>query len=235
MKPTISVVIAAYNEEVYIPVTLAAIRNQTHKDFQLIVVDNNSTDTTAHIAKKFGATVIREKQQGYVHALNTGMHRAKGDIIVVTDADTVVPPAWLEQMRSVFDSDPAVAVVAGSLRFNTSSSFINLSVRISYDLFMRFQMGIKKPNVCGGCMAIRRDVFRKINGLNTDFQIGADVGMGIAALKHGKVIYVPGIWVVTSHRRWKKSMHKQFISYARAYINVVWKNKPVKQAQNAIR
>ena len=63
-SPAISVVIPAFNEEKYLPACLEALKKQTFKNYELIVVDNNSTDKTAQIAKKFGARVVKEKKQG---------------------------------------------------------------------------------------------------------------------------------------------------------------------------
>jgi len=85
LKKKVSVVIPAYNEE-------KAIK-KTVKDFskpyidEIIVVDNNSTDRTAEIAKKTGAKVVKETCQGYGYALRRGMKEAKGDIIILTEGD----------------------------------------------------------------------------------------------------------------------------------------------------
>jgi glycosyltransferase involved in cell wall biosynthesis len=81
----VSVVIPAYNEEMAI--------GKTVKDFskiyvdEIIVVDNNSTDKTGIIAKKFGAKVVNEKKQGYGHAIIRGLKETNGDIIILTEGD----------------------------------------------------------------------------------------------------------------------------------------------------
>ncbi|MBI1863307.1 glycosyltransferase family 2 protein [Candidatus Microgenomates bacterium] len=231
--PPFSIVIAAYNEEDYLEATLAAIRRQTIPDYELIVVDNASRDKTAEIAKHYGAKVIREIKQGYVYALNTGLKSATGDILVVTDADTILPPHCLAEIQRAFK--PGVVALTGGLRYNTSSPIINNLVRHTYHAFIWLHFLIDKPHLTGSCMAIRREVFEKIGGLNTDLKVGADVGMGLAARKYGRVVYVPRIAATASHRRWKSNGLTSMRRYIQAYINVVWRNKPTDHSLTPVR
>src|SRR4029077_2365310 len=97
-QPRVSVVVPAYNEEKNLPLALASLLNQELKDFELIVVDNGSTDETPVIAKKLGARVIGENRRGVAHARQAGFLSSKGGIIATTDADTVVPPDWLSRI-----------------------------------------------------------------------------------------------------------------------------------------
>jgi len=92
MRPIISIIVPAYNEEKYLPKCLWAL---THQDFKLpyeiIVVDNNSADKTKKIAKKFGARVVFEKKKGLLKARDKGIKSARAELIAITDADTLVP------------------------------------------------------------------------------------------------------------------------------------------------
>ncbi len=89
-----SVIVPAYNEEKLIAKTLSslnkAIANAKFSG-ELIVVDNNSTDKTAQIARDYGATVVFEEKRQIAKARNAGANRAKGNFLFFTDADTVVP------------------------------------------------------------------------------------------------------------------------------------------------
>jgi glycosyltransferase involved in cell wall biosynthesis len=73
----ISVIIPAFNEEKFLGNCLFSLKEQNFKDFGIIVVDNNSTDKTAEIAKKFGAILVSEKNQGVAFARNRGVQRNK--------------------------------------------------------------------------------------------------------------------------------------------------------------
>ncbi|MFC1697403.1 glycosyltransferase family 2 protein [Nanoarchaeota archaeon] len=88
-QPLISIIIPAYNEESIIETTLKSIRNQSYKNYELIVVDNDSEDKTAKIAKKYCDRVIWCPRDGFSAsaARNHGAKSAKGDVLVILDAD----------------------------------------------------------------------------------------------------------------------------------------------------
>ncbi|HSX36389.1 MAG TPA: glycosyltransferase family 2 protein [Patescibacteria group bacterium] len=95
----ISIVIPAYNEARHIGACLDAVARQTVKPHQVIVVDNNSTDATAAIAKTYPfVRLIRESQQGPLFARNVGFNAARGDIIGRIDADTRLPADWIKEI-----------------------------------------------------------------------------------------------------------------------------------------
>jgi glycosyltransferase involved in cell wall biosynthesis len=109
----VSLVIPAYNEESHLAACLNAIAAQTVRPFEVIVVDNNSTDQTATIARRYPfVTLLQESRQGVVYARNRGFDAARGDIIGRTDADGILAEDWVAQVQTVF-SDPAVAAASG--------------------------------------------------------------------------------------------------------------------------
>src|SRR5687767_1835934 len=92
----VSLVIPAYNEESHLRACLDAVAAQTVRPFEVIVVDNNSTDTTVAIARSYSfVAVMHESQQGIVYARNAGFNAARGDIIARIDADTHLSPNWI--------------------------------------------------------------------------------------------------------------------------------------------
>lgn len=111
----VSVVIPAYNEEANIVTCLTSINNQSKEAYEIIVVDNNSTDRTAAFAKEHGATVIREDKKGIIPARNRGFDEATGDIIVRTDADTRVPRNWIFSISQHFEDEKVVRLAGGSV------------------------------------------------------------------------------------------------------------------------
>src|ERR1035437_8508182 len=129
----ISVVVAAYNEEKDLPKCLTAITTQDFPkdDYEIIVVDNNSTDKTAEIAKSFGARVVQESKQGNTPAVKKGMDSATGEIIANTDADTVVFPDWLSTVKEIF-ADKDVVGATGSAYVKTGNSLFDYISRKTY-------------------------------------------------------------------------------------------------------
>jgi glycosyltransferase involved in cell wall biosynthesis len=95
---TISVVVPCYNEEVGIALTLSDMPATVD---EIVVVDNNSVDRTAEVARDLGATVVREPIQGYGAAYKTGFRHAKGDVIVTMDGDGTYPRNFIPVLLDV--------------------------------------------------------------------------------------------------------------------------------------
>jgi len=135
-----SVVIAARNEEKNIAACLESVQTQTidAKRFEIILVNDRSTDRTAQIAEIFAQThadfsviTIGKTPDGFSpkkFAVQQGINRAKNGIIVFTDADCIVPPTWLETIDSYFDND------TGLVQGITTYSFLNGMNRLFYGL-----------------------------------------------------------------------------------------------------
>ncbi|GFP39342.1 glycosyltransferase EpsH, partial [Candidatus Hakubella thermalkaliphila] len=105
----ISVVVPAQNEEKYIRNCLDSLRNQSldRNQYEIIVVDNASTDRTPYIAEGMGARVISQPQKGVAMARQTGSMPARGGIMASTDAASAVAPARLEVLSDFFATTPA--------------------------------------------------------------------------------------------------------------------------------
>jgi len=111
---TISIVIPVYNEADFLAECLLSIEGQSILPYEVIVVDNNSTDESVAVAERFSfVSVIREPKQGVVHARTRGFNLAKGEIIARIDADTILPTNWIGTLESCF-SDPSVDAISGS-------------------------------------------------------------------------------------------------------------------------
>jgi glycosyltransferase involved in cell wall biosynthesis len=102
---TLSIIIPAYNDEHYLKMCLQAIAVQTVPPDEVVVVDNNSTDNTAKIARGFDfVKVIKEKEQGIVFARNTGFNNATKALIGRIDCDTVLPPDWVARVKAFYNT-----------------------------------------------------------------------------------------------------------------------------------
>ncbi|PUA34213.1 MAG: hypothetical protein B9J98_01075 [Candidatus Terraquivivens tikiterensis] len=106
VEPCISVVIPAYNEEEAIGPTIEEFKQvieMMNVDYEIVVVDNNSTDKTAEVATKHGARVVREVRQGYGNACIKGLREARGKIIVLTEADRTFAARDLKKMLAYLE------------------------------------------------------------------------------------------------------------------------------------
>src|SRR5262245_42148384 len=98
---TLSFVIPAHNEEALLGETLCALRGAAEavaEPFEIIVVDDGSTDRTAQVARSCGAAVVAVNLRQIAAARNAGARAARGDVLVFVDADTLVPAATLAEV-----------------------------------------------------------------------------------------------------------------------------------------
>lgn len=228
--PLISVVIPAYNEEKYLPACLEAFKNQTFKDYEIIVIDNNSKDKTAEIAQSYGATVVKEKKQGMIPARERGFKEAKAEIIARTDADTIITQNWLENIYQSFKKNPKVVAVTGPL-LSTSRKISNkIFMEISYFYAVKLSKLISNHIfLMGPNMGIRKSAWQKIKVITDDSKVHEDVDLSHHLSKVGKIIYNKKLKVYFSLRRVRDnptSGIKSLIGeYPLRYIKTLYYNK----------
>ncbi|MFL6046485.1 MAG: glycosyltransferase family A protein [Propionibacteriaceae bacterium] len=117
-----SVIVPAYNEAAYLGRALHSLQHQDYDgNYEIIVVDNNSTDQTAAVAARYGVHVVSEPQQGVCAARQRGVECARGEIIISTDADTTQPHDWLRTIDAGFAASDRVVAVAGPCRYENPS------------------------------------------------------------------------------------------------------------------
>ena len=233
-SPMVTVVVRAYNEEALIANVLSALQKQTYKNFEILVVDNNSTDNTVAIAKKYGVRIIPETQQGHGYALNRGLQEAKGDIIAITDADTQPDRDWLEYIVHSMQSQNVVGLT-GFTKFDIKSKPLYFFTNNAFMLFTYLNFLLGKPHISGFNMAVKRDAIEYIGNLDPKYQIGEDVNLGLLLKGLGKIIYARNAVVSTSTRRWEREATKTFLKYSAVYIYTVWLRKPFPEQLSTIR
>lgn len=199
---SVTVVVPAHNEEALLPRCLASLREQTVNDSELIVVDSASTDRTEQVARSFGAKVIQLKQAGVGKARQAGFAAATGEILASTDADTTVPPNWLECLLSSF-REPQVLSVYGSLRFEGQGFMMRLVERC-FLLWQRINHSLGWPAFCGSNFAVRKTAFTSVkrppsNGSSCSAKPELQLCFKLRRL--GEVRFLPELFVVTSPRR----------------------------------
>jgi glycosyltransferase involved in cell wall biosynthesis len=206
----ISVIIPAYNEEKYLSKTLEAILAQDYLDFEVIVVDNASTDKTAEIARLFSnVKVVYESRKGTMWACEKGLQEAKGDIIVRMDADCVPAKDWLSKGAAHFLDKRVVAVSGPYDYFDADNLFRYLSLyfqkyiyRLTNSLLQLLKIG---AIMIGGNSIMRAASITAAGGFDTKFVFyGDDTDTAKNLAKLGIVVFDPDLVMPTSARRFKR-------------------------------
>jgi glycosyltransferase involved in cell wall biosynthesis len=119
MSPKISVVIPTYNNAALLRETLDGVYAQSFRDFEVIVIDDGSTDDTASSVKNYGQNIryVHQSNQGPAAARNKGASLARGEIIAFCDHDDVWNPRHLETMLRCFSEHPEAAMCFGDAEY----------------------------------------------------------------------------------------------------------------------
>ncbi len=189
----ISVIICTYNREKFLKLALDSYKNQTlsPEEFEIVVVDNNSTDNTKNIVEKFieenpGLDVryVFEEKQGLSFARNRGIQEAKYEIITFVDDDAEVENDFLKNIKGYFESNPGVVSIGGKVEpvFGGGSEPAWLSPYL-WGLVTKIDYGDKikpfpKNKYPVGCnMSFRKTVFDKFGMFDTELGRKGRVGL----------------------------------------------------------
>lgn len=205
-RPRFSIVIPAYNEEKFIGDCLdSLLRQDFGAPYEIIVVDNKSTDGTAAVAKSRGVTVVREERQGVCWARQRGTELANGEIIVSTDADTVYPANWLSRIDREFRAGGEPVAVAGPFRFVDAPWWARVWTRVLFG-YVHAVSGVTRrvPYIPAANVAFRAECWPGYNTWAT--QGGDELDLLRRLQARGKVAFVPDNPVFTSSRRLSQGM-----------------------------
>ncbi|MDQ6739508.1 MAG: glycosyltransferase [Actinomycetota bacterium] len=217
-RPSVSIVIPAYNEESVIRQCLTAAVYQSVPADEIIVVDNRSTDQTCRIVRQMQTEypespillVHQSAEQGLIPTRNFGLNRASGDVLGRIDADSVLEPDWVEQVQNAF-LDPAVSAVTGPV--------------VYYDMPLR-RFGLKADDkmrqlmlrlakhqyhfLFGSNMALRRSAWEEIRSetcRDERDEMHEDIDVSLHLADHLlRVQYVPTMVSGMSARRLEDSL-----------------------------
>src|SRR5262245_53224663 len=131
--PSVTFIIPAFNEEKLIPFAIRSIRAEMANrpnEYEILVVDNASTDRTSDMALEQGARVVRGLKRGIATARQAGYMHARYDILANIDADNMIPAGWLDKALAALD--PATVVVTGPLVYPEFSRPLQIFTKVFY-------------------------------------------------------------------------------------------------------
>ncbi|HET7529246.1 MAG TPA: glycosyltransferase family A protein [Candidatus Saccharimonadales bacterium] len=215
---TLTIVIPVFNEQDHIETCLTAIAGQSDMPDEVIVVDNNSTDDTLKIAGAFPfVKLLKEHRQGVLFAKNKGFKAAAGQIIARIDADTILPPRWVSQVKNLMAENSTAAITGPvnyyDMPFPDSNHHPDHWMRASI-----YNWSPKSPFLFGSNMAIRKSVWESVRKeLCSDTYMHEDLDLAIHLYKRGhKIVYSRHLLAGASGRRYNDSP-KRFYKYISMY------------------
>lgn len=236
-KLQISFVVPAYNEQELIGRCLRSIVNEcdaNQVDYDLIVVDNNSTDLTAAIALLYHCRVIPEYEKGVTRARQTGFKHALHDVVAFIDADNMLPKGWLPYALTALDQ-PNVVAASGPVVYYDLSRFKRITTSAFYTCAALSHKFF--PMLQGGNFILKKSALLEAGGFNTDLDFfGEDTDTAMRLTRVGKVIFSFNMFIYSSGRRLSnEGLVKTGFRYIANYFSMWILNRPVTNSYNDIR
>ncbi len=172
MTVKVSVIVPVYNAREFIGKCIEALIDQTfqHDNYEIIVVDDGSTDRTNDIVKNYPVKYIYQENHGPASARNNGADKAKGEIVIFTDSDCVPDKNWISEMLKPFEY-PDVMAVKGAYRTEQRSivaRFAQLEFEERFEMLEKVESIDMVDTYSAG---FRKDVFLKMGGFDTSFPV----------------------------------------------------------------
>jgi len=178
-----SIIIPSYNQVDYLKQCIESISEHTHLPYEIIVVDNASTDGTADFLRKAGSSIrhrILEANRGFAGAVNIGMMMAKGKTMLLLNNDTVVTENWLDNMLDCLNSDPKIGMVGPVTNYISGDQRIEVPYKDVRDMpgfarhFNAKDSGKwqRTDRLTGFCLLFRRELWERTGYLDEGYTIG---------------------------------------------------------------
>jgi len=219
-----SIIVIAYNEEKYIDRCVDSIMKQSYKDFELIVVNDGSTDNTAEIVKGYKDCRIKLVQhyrnQGYSSARNSGLENAQGHFIFFTDADCIVNQKWIESGIEFFKANPEICALTGKVDIEYAKS--SKSYRHAPWLTIPIAIGTKciVPNTIN--CAFRKEVFETIGNFSIRYNNGGeDIDFGLKTLSIFKTEHCKRMLVTHQYKKLSISRGLHLAPRSTIYVKLI--------------
>ena len=216
--PRVSVVVCSYNGARTIKDTLDGLSRLDYPDFEVIVVDDGSRDTTATIARGYDCRVIQTPNRGLARARNAGLAAATGEIVAYIDDDAYPDPHWLRYLASTFMSTSDAAVGGPNIAPPGDGWIADCVARAPGGPIHVLLSDREAEHIPGCNMAFRKEALQAIGGFDPQFRTaGDDVDVCWQLQERGWTLGFHPAALVWHHRRNSvRTYWKQQIGYGRA-------------------
>lgn len=193
--PFFSVIIPLFNKEKFIEATLKSVLNQTFIDFEILIINDGSTDNSAEIIKDFDDPRIRyvfKENAGVSSARNTGIKKANAKFIAFLDADDIWEANFLEKIFSLTEKFPEAKLFATNyLEIYSNKIALPPKTKINNENIIQnyFEASLCQPIYCPSSLCVDKLVFEEIGYYNETITFGEDVDFNIRANRSFKLAY----------------------------------------------
>jgi len=198
--PEVSVVIPAHNAAHDLPACLTSVMRSAGVDFEVIVVNDASSDATEEVAREHGCRVVSVSRNIMsANCRNLGARHAKGEILVFFDADQLMLPDTLRGYVDVLRRHPEVDAVVGSLTAETPAAGFFSKFKNFQHHYTHQTAQPEGATLDSGRMAVRREVFERLGGFEPSFSAASieDIALGYRMTRQGhRIRFEPSIQVV---------------------------------------
>lgn len=229
----ISLIVPAYNEEKYIGNCLSSIEKYGKDLFEVIVINNASTDNTSKVVENFpNVRLINETKKGLPFARNRGLSEAKGDIVAFVDADTMIKKGWVDRIKKEFEKDEKLAYISGPYVYYDFSLILKLLTWFVY-IFIAYPSYIFVGYMATmGNFAARKSFMNNVGGFdNTIIFHGDDTDISRKLHGIGKTKFSLSFYLPSSARRLKGEGYIITVyQYIVNFLCIVFIKRPQKNA-----
>lgn len=200
MKPKVTVIVASYNNARFLPACLDSLLSQTFPDFEVLVIDDRSTDNSLEICQQYSKrdprirVITTEKNQGVTFAKHLGLKKAHGNYVAVLDSDDVALPQRLEKQVAWLDSHIDTVLVAGYYGvIDANDKIIKHKKKVPVD-----DTSIRWWLTFGNCLIHSTVMYRRApalvcGGYDVAFVHGEDIDLMSKLLTLGKFEAIPEV------------------------------------------
>ena len=241
VRDPVSVIVPAFNETENIEATLRSILANDHP-LEILVVDDGSSDGTAELVESLAlpaVRVIRQPNSGKPIALNTGVARARHDLVVMMDGDTVFQPDTVGRLVAPF-ADPRVGAVAGNVKVANRTALIPRLQHIEYVVGFGVDRRVQDTlgaitTIPGAAGAFRRQAVLDVGGLSLD-TLAEDTDLTIALGREGwRVVYEERAIAWTEAPTTLTQLWRQRYRWTYGTMQAVWKHRRALRERGASR
>ena len=232
---TISVIVPVRNGSLHLAECLDALARSEHQSFEVIVVDDCSTDDTPQIVKRHAALYVRTLRTiGAAGARNLGAQHARGQILAFIDSDVVVPPDVLPLFDEDFLRDPELSAIFGS--YDDSPAWPTFIAQYKNLIHHHVhQISSDSPaTFWTGCGAIRKSAFDEIGGFDEAMYAMEDIALGMQLATRGRRIFLDKRIQVKHLKRWTlgSMLHADIFHRAVPWSKLILKSRQLPRDLN---